>query len=65
MKILLNESEVRGIISCLSLEDIKQYSGGEYKKWDVSCADSGDGLEIEYIFTDKGDLKPKFKEKEE
>jgi hypothetical protein len=65
MKINLDQEEVRNIIASLSLEDIKMYSGGEYKKWDAQCDNSGAGIDIEYLYTEKGDLKDKFKEKKE
>ena len=60
MKLLLNRSEVENIIASQSLEYIKMYSDGDYKKWDVQCGEDGDGLEIESLFTEKGELKEKF-----
>jgi len=63
MKINLSGEEVRNIVASLSLEDIKMYSGGEYKKWNAQGDNSGEGIDVEYLYTEKGDLKDKFKEK--
>ena len=61
MKLLLSDEEVKDIIASQSMEDIKMYSEGKYKKWNVEgCGDDGTGLEIEYIYTEAGDLKQKF-----
>lgn len=60
MKVNLNQEEVKNIIASLSLETIKMYSEGEYKKWSIEGDNTGTGFDIEYLYTDKGDLKSKF-----
>ncbi len=66
MKISLSDEEVKNIIASQSMEDIQVYSDGQYKKWNVEgCSPDGTGLEIEYLYSSKGDLKPKFKKLEE
>lgn len=62
MKILLSDKEAMNIISRISQEELEMGIHGEFNKWDVQKVE--DGYSLEYIYTDKGDLKPKFVKKQ-
>lgn len=60
MEILLTEKEMQNIVACQDLEEIKMFSLGEFKKWDIRKVE--EGCALEYIYDEKGNLKDKFKE---
>ena len=46
------------ILSRISQEELERGIHGEFNKWDVQK--TKEGYSLEYIYTDKGDLKTKF-----
>lgn len=58
MKIVISETEAMNIISRISQEELENGISGNFNKWDVQKTENG--YSLEYIYTDKGDLKPKF-----
>lgn len=58
MRILLTEEELQNIVATMSHEDIKTYHSGEFRKWNIERVE--EGYALEYIYTEKGDVKTKF-----
>ncbi len=58
MKIIISDVEAMNILSRISQEELERGIHGEFNKWDVQK--TKEGYSLEYIYTDKGDLKTKF-----